>query len=83
MPCATDYLWKQKVIEIFQKVSLVMNNVKPFDSTNHFTFQEIWKKWKKSKEKMVLFFSVEFYESENNRNKLNNGKSSDNKQDGK
>lgn len=32
---------------------------------------------------MVLFFSVEFYESENNRNKLNNGKLSDNKQDGK
>lgn len=31
MICATDSFGKQKVIEIFHKVSLIMNNVKSFD----------------------------------------------------
>lgn len=62
MVCATDYFWKQKVIERIQKVSLVMNNANSLGSANHFTFQQVWKNGKK--EKTAIFFSVEFDESE-------------------
>lgn len=37
---ATDYFWKQKVTEIIQKVSLVINNVNSLGPVDHITFQQ-------------------------------------------
>lgn len=42
---ATDYFWKQKVTEIIQKVSLVINNVNSLGPVDHIISQQIWKKW--------------------------------------